>query len=437
MKSVILLGLLVVLAFLTATAYADGYSSIVDNGRIKFSLHYPVEVKIGSCFTLTFQTTIMDSIDIVRLKLTVTYVSDAGSATILSDTIISSTTSFTSGDTINKVYSICVPRTVARDPVVVASLFANYTRDGGAEPLTHNWMLAVARERTYDELVRELAEARSSINSLQAEVNNLRSEASALRSRAESLSREIARLEALLSVSEQDYRELQTRFERLDTEFKALNERYLRTLGDLQNLQARYDELGRENQALSANYERLLESFNSLSDDFKALQASYSQLNTVYQELRDRHEAAKQQIGMLQQQLDDTRRSYDLLQLSYSSLSQENTMNRNLALAQALGLAGISSAAASIFLTRRRVRQKPSTTPSLPPPPPPPPGQPSQEQAPATSTVGSGNGRVQRVLAGRRVTIPAEYAARLGLKEGESISVEVVDDSLVIRPVKT
>ncbi|GBC69321.1 Chromosome partition protein Smc [archaeon HR01] len=437
MRGVEFIALVVVLALLPLAAYADGYSSIVDNGRIKFSLHYPAEVKIGSCFTLTFQTTIMDSINIERLKLTVTYVSDAGSTNILSDTIISSTTSFTAGDTINKAYSICVPRTAARDPVVVASLFANYTRDGGAEPLTHNWMLAVARERTYDELVRELAEARSSINSLQTEVNNLRAEATALRGRVDSLGREIARLETLLAVSEQDYDELKARYENLDTEFKALNERYLRTLGDLQNLQARYDELGRENQALSANYDKLLESFNSLSDDFKALQASYSQLNTVYQELRDRHEAAKQQIGMLQQQLDDTRKSYDLLQLSYSSLSQENAMTRNLALAQALGLAGISSAAASIFLTKRRGRQKPSTTPSLPPPPPPPPGQPSQGQTPATPTVGAGNGRVQRVLAGRRVTIPAEYAARLGLKEGESISVEVVDDSLVIRPVKT
>jgi AbrB family looped-hinge helix DNA binding protein len=407
----------------------------VDDGRIKFSLSYPAEVKIGSCFTLRFQTTILDSIDIEKLRLTVTYINDAGSTTILSDTIISSTASFTAGDTIVKVYSICVPRTAVRDPVVVASLFANYTRDGGAEPLTHNWLLAVARDRTYDELVRELADARSSINSLQSEVNNLRAEAVALRDRIDSLNRELARLETLLAASKENYDELQGRYERLDAEFKALNERYLRTLGDLQNLQARYDELSRENKALSDNYDKLLESFNSLSDDFKALQASYSQLNTTYQELRDRHEAAKQQIGVLQQQLDDARRSYDLLQLSYNSLSQENIMTRNLALAQALGLVGISSAAASIFLTRRRVRQPPGPAPIPTPTPPPPSSQ--QAQAPPTPTMGAGNGKVQKILAGRRVTIPSEYAAKLGLREGGSISVEVIDDSIVIRPVKT
>ncbi len=435
MVRVFLLGILIALAILPLPVSADGFSSIVDDGRVKFSLHYPPEVKIGSCFTITFQTTVLGSIDIVRLRLTILFVSEAGSQTILSDTIISSPRSFSAGDIINKVYSVCVPRRVVVDPVVVAELFANYTRSSVAEPLKHNWLIAVARDRTYDEVVRELNEARATINSLQSTIGSLRAEISSLRERVESLSREVARLETMLAGSQQSYDKLKSDYDKLTAEYQALNEKYLRTQGDLQALQAEYDELRRENNALSDRYQLLLTDYNSLSSDFTALKASYAQLQTIYNELRSRHDAATMQIGQLQQQLDDAKRSYDLLQLSYNSLSQENILNRNIAYAQAAGLIAVGSVAATAYLMRRRgVKTLGGGEKTLPPaPPPPPPPEPALQAVP---TIGGGGGKVQKVLSGRRVTIPSEYASLLGLDQGDSVSVEVRDDSLVIKPYK-
>jgi predicted nuclease with TOPRIM domain len=435
MVRVIHLCILLSLALLPLSVSADGFSSIVDNGRVKFSLHYPPEVRIGSCFTTTFQTTVLGSIDIVKLRLTITFVSEAGSQTILTDTIISSTTSFSPGDTINKVYSVCVPQRAVRDPVIVAALFSNYTRSSAAEPLTHNWLIAVARDRTYDEILRDLNEARDTINSLQSTINSLRAEISSLRERTDTLNRELARLETLLATSQDAYSRLKSDYDKLTVEYQALNEKYLRTLGDLQALQSRYDELSRENSALYDRYQQLLSDYNSLSSDFTSLKASYSQLQTIYSELRSRHDAATMQIGQLQQQLDDTRRSYDLLQLSYNSLSQENILNRNIAYAQAAGLVAVGSVAATAYLVRRRQRSYSEAGKTVTPPPPPPPP-PTPEPGPAVPTVAEGGPRVQKILAGRRVTIPSEYAKLLELREGGSITVEVRDGSLVIKPLR-
>lgn len=425
---------LLALALTPLPILADGFSSIVDDGRVKFSLNYPPEVKIGSCFTLRFQTTILGTIDIDKLKLTVTYVSEVGSQTLLSDTIISTTTSFSPGDTIQKVYIVCVPSRVVGDPVIVASLFSNYTRSAVAEPLTHNWLVAVARQSTYDEVLRDLNEAMNTINNLRSTIDSLRAEVTFLRDRVDALNREVAKLEALLGISQEAYNKLRGEYENLSDEFKSLNEKYLKTLGDLQNLQTRYEELRRENEALSKTYQQLLEDYNSLSDDFKSLQASYSQLQTIYGELRNRHESATIQIGQLQQQLDDARRSYDILQLSYNSLSQENILNRNIAYAQAAGLIALGSVAVTAYIARRRKGQLEPHLASPPPPPPPPPT--TSENKPAVSTIGSGGARVQKVLSGRRVTIPSEYAATLGLQEGATISVKVVDGALVVKPYR-
>ncbi|MCS6769870.1 MAG: hypothetical protein NZ570_05485 [Candidatus Caldarchaeum sp.] len=364
--------LLVGLLLAPAVAQGDGFSSIIDGGRIKISLSYPAEVKLGTCFSLQFQATFLSSVAVERMRLTVQYVSEAGTVTILSDTIVGSITSFPSGTIISKTYSVCVPAAVRRDPLVVAVFYANYSRGAMFEPLTHNWMLAVVRDRTYQEVLNQLADAENRLASLRRTVEELQSQVNTLRTQLEQALRESTRLSTSLEEARREYGRLEARYQTLSNEYKALNDRYTNTLGELRALQALYESLQRENRALSENYRSLLSDYRNLTREFTALQASYSQLQTLYENLSNRHDAARQQIGVLQSQLDETKASLQDLRLQYVSLSGENALHRNLAYVQAFILVGVAAWLASLAVSRR-LRKSRVNMHALPPPPPPPP----------------------------------------------------------------
>uniref|UniRef100_A0A7J3VTZ8 Uncharacterized protein n=1 Tax=Caldiarchaeum subterraneum TaxID=311458 RepID=A0A7J3VTZ8_CALS0 len=363
---------LAALLLIPSTVGADGYSSIVDNGRIKISLSYPAEVKIGSCFPLVLQTTFLGSVSVQRLRLTVVYVSEAGSTTLLNDVIISSLTSFSPGNVVSKTYSVCVPSAVRRDPLVSAVVFVNYSRGMVFEPLTHEWMLAVVRDRTYPELLNELANAERSLSSLRRAVEELQSQVSSLRSRLEDLLRENVRLSTSLEEARREYGRLEDRYEALSIDYKALNERYVNVLGDLRALQTLYESLLKENTGLNENYRSLLSDYRNLTREFTALQASFTQLQVLYNSLSDRHDGARQQIGYLQSELEAARASLRDIQLQYAVLTGENSLHRNLAYAQAFVLVVVATGMASVFVSRRIRKNRPHFQ-ALPPPPPPPP----------------------------------------------------------------
>ncbi|MEM4189606.1 MAG: hypothetical protein QW544_03715 [Candidatus Caldarchaeum sp.] len=365
--------LLVLIVMLPITALGDGFSSIVDDGRLKISLSYPPEVKIGSCFSLVFQTTFIGPVTVDRLKLSVTYVTEAGSTVLLSDTIISSLISFNPGNVLTKTYSVCVPSAPRIDPLLTANVYINYTRGASYEPLTHGWMLAVVRNRAYNELVDDLARAQNLITSLQNTVSDLQNQINRLRARLEEALRESAGLSASLEEARAEIQRLNARYEMLSKEFKELNQKYLDTVGELRALQAVYDSLRKENAALSDNYRVLLNDYRNLTGEFTALQASYTQLQSLYNELSSRHEAAKQNIGYLQSQLDQTRAMLQDLQLRYNMLNGENTLHRNLAYAQAFLLVGVATGLTTFAASRRWRKETQMEMPALPPPPPPPP----------------------------------------------------------------
>ncbi|MEM1945903.1 MAG: hypothetical protein QXU87_11005 [Candidatus Caldarchaeum sp.] len=368
----------VVLVFLTvvmfpAVVLGDAFSSIVDDGRLKISLSYPPEVRVGSCFSLVFQTTFMGSVSVDKLKLTVTYVSEAGNIVLLSDTIVSSVRSFVAGDVISKTYGICVPAAVRTDPSITANLYINYTRDSSYQPLTHNWMLAVVRSRTYDDLLHELSVAKQAIDSLRSIVSDLQNQINSLRARLEEALKESARLSASLEDAREQIKAANARYEMLSREYKDLNQRYLDTVADLRALEALHRSLNNQHAALSENYRILLNDYRNLTGEFTALQASFTQLKSLYNELTNRHEAAKQNIGYLQSQLDETRSMLHDMQLRYSMLSGENTLHRNLAYTQAFVLVGLATGLTSVAASRRWRREQRRESPALPPPPPPPP----------------------------------------------------------------
>jgi predicted nucleic acid-binding Zn-ribbon protein len=354
-------------------ALGEGFSSFTDDGRLKITLYYPAEVKSGTCFTLVFQTTFLGSVTVDRLRLTVTYVSGSGSTTLLTDTLVSTLTGFVAGNVISKTYSICLPSAVSGDPVVSATVYANYTRETLFQPLTHSWHLSIVRSRTYDEVASSLAQAESLINSLRQTIEGLRNEINTLKAQLERALRENTALSTRLEEAGREIERIGARYANLSAEYRALNERYIAVVGDLRSLQSLHQSLQQEHAALSDNYRQLLDDYRRLTNDYTALQARYTQLQSLYENLSARHDDARRQIGLLQSQLEETRASLQNLQQQYSLLSGENSLHRNIAYAQGLALAGVASALATVAATRRGRKTAYRTAPALPPPPPPPP----------------------------------------------------------------
>ncbi len=358
-----------VLVLLLPLAGADGFSSLVDDARLKVVLSYPVELRVGDCFTLVFQVTFLGDVDVERMWLKVSYTSEAGTTTLLVDNVVSTPTLYSSGGNIVKTYSICVPNVQRRDPVVTATFFANYTRETTYQPLTHTWHIATVSTRTYQDLLNELNNAQQQINQLRATIQNLETEINMLRNRLEEALNTAATLTTRLNSSMEEIQRLEQRIQTMSDEYRRLNDRYVATVGELKALQASYEMLSRENEALSASYQQLLHDYRNLTKEYSMLQASFNQLHELYDVLVTRHESAKQQIGYLQSQLDERSRELADLRLRYSMLSDENLLHRNIAYAEAFLILAAVVAAFSYGLSRRRMWRSP---PALPPPPPPP-----------------------------------------------------------------
>jgi len=434
------LGLVIALLALAPGAWAGAFSVIVDDSRIKFSLSYPPEVEIGSCFQLEFEATALGDITIDVIKLTLVYQTNGGTSTLLS-TVIVEDESVSSGWFVHKVFSVCVPRTARADPFIRGILYANYSRSS-VEPLTHEWFLAVARTDTYDEVLDELENAEETISSLQSQVTSLQGQIASLQSQLNAANSQIATLTNNLTASRAAFDSLQTRYSELSADFKELDERYKQTLAELMVLQTRYQELRSRDEALAGNYEKLLGDYRKLTEDYAALKSSFTQLQELYTGLSSRHEAALQQIGELQSQLRRAQQDYGMLQVSYSSLSEENLLTRNVAYAQAAGLVGLGAFA---YLWSRK---KPKTRPAAEKPPTPTPategGQPPATPPPPAQTTAppiiteppppsNGSVRTQKMLSGRRVTIPSEFASKLGLAEGDAVVVELKNNEVVMK----
>ncbi|MDJ0269066.1 MAG: AbrB/MazE/SpoVT family DNA-binding domain-containing protein [Aigarchaeota archaeon] len=442
MKKVGVMLVLLALALLPNTA-AQAFSLVVDDASIKFTLTYPPEVKIGACFQLIFDATALGDIYIDKIRLVVKYQANSYTQTLLDDTLASDI-NVMAGWFVQKSYTLCVPSVVRADPSVSAELFANYTRDTVAKPLTYRWFLAVAREKTYDEVVGELNSAKRLIDQLEATINSLRAKIDALNARIEALNAEINRLRGDLAASENEYNSLKASYDALTEEYKQLDAQYKQALEGLRQLQERYDDLRQRNSVLAQNYEQLLADYRQLTDEYNSLQASYQQLREVYTNLSKRHEDSLREIGQLKNQLDESKKAYESLLLSYNSLSQENILTKNIAYGQAAGLIGLAAFTSATYLLKRRREKRAAqqaAQPSQATPPPPPPPQPQQAAPTETPQHPQEEGqrlnshkRLQRMLSGRRVTIPSEFANMLGLKEGDMVVVELKNNKVIVKP---
>ena len=443
---------------------AQGFSSVIDDSNLRVSVSYPPEVKIGTCFQLVVEATaLVSNVDIDDLRITVKYITGSTPQILLDVLVVDNVNDFTST---SQIYLVCVPTTSATDPTIVAELRAIYTVAGSPKNLNNNWFLAVARQKTYVEVATELQNAldtidmlndqinslNNQINSLRAQVNRLQAlldeandEINILRTRLQHANARIAELEAQLQARIGQYNQLKQQYDKLTKEFEELNRQYRQALENLASLQTKYEDLRARHEQLNQNYNKLLEDYRRLTNDYAALQSSYQLLSENYENLKERHDAALKQVGQLQSQLETAKQDYQALLMNYNSLKNENQLTRSIVFAQAAGLVGIAAAASTLYyLRRRRGTGGQAVQPSAE-------GQSANSPAEATQAEGEKSGeyagsnpeesqanssdvRVQKILSGRRITVPSNFLTRLGLHEGDRLMVEVREDHVVIRP---
>lgn len=424
------IGMALAVLLLTSLApiWGQAYSAVLEDANLRVEVSYPPEVKAGTCFTVKFEAQAFADYTIDSIRLTLKLHREGGAETLYDQVLVSSE-AVTSGWGFSKNIDICVPSPPYSDPFIEAKTSATYTLPAPeTRTLFHEWYMTIVRRQTYEEIRAELNAARDRVNRLERKINDLREEVEDLREYVEDLKASLSQLSETYgklssdySALQENYSQLQDQYEDLEQEYKALSEEYRQALVEYERLRTLYEELSDNHSQLQSNYYSILDDYQSLSKEYSQLKGVYEDLSARYSELKTRHEDALTTIGQLretvaglEEDLKKKQEELDVLSAMYNSAVNEGALTKNMLYAQSAAVAGIGAGIFIVSLRRRR---------TLPPPPPPPP--PNEE-----------NGKLQRVLSGRRVTLPKEAAEKLGIAVGGRVRVEVLEDSVKITPIK-
>ena len=216
---------------------------------------------------------------------------------------------------------------------------------------------------------------------------------------------------------EKSYQDLTNQYKELDQRYEDLRDKHQQTLLDLERLRAKYDLLSRDYGRLDENYRNLLKDYENTLADLKTYRSMYQELKTRYGDLESRYHDALAEGASLRQRVADLESRYGDLSRTYQSLLGENILAKNVIFAQAAAVA--AGVGIYLFVSRRflgRAGGKPES---------------------ANSNSNEGNSkRVQKILSGRRVTIPRDVAERLGLKEGDKVEICFGDGHMIVKPVE-
>jgi len=428
---------LILIAFLMALTpvAAQGYSLIEDDVEIKFN--YPPEIKTGMCISISFWMKAKNDLTDLNVRLTLTYHADSYTQVIYDEVIVSET-SVTEGWTTSKSINVCIPREAAPEPYLQADLEASYQVDGSPKVLDHDWYMSIVRSETYDELEDELEEA-------QAEIDDLRDEISYLKAKLDEKQDEIDYLKAKLDEKEKAledlrkkhndlldrYRRLQSKYEQLeksyqdltnqyrelDQRYEDLRDKHQQALLDLERLRTKYDLLSRDYGKLDESYRNLLKDYENTLADLKTYRSMYQELKIRYGDLEGKYHDALAEGARLRQRVTDLESRYVDLSRTYQSLLGENILAKNVIFAQA---AAVVAGVGIYVLVSKKVL-----------------GRSGGKSESANSNYNEGNlKRIQKILSGRRVTIPRDAAERLGLREGDMVEILLGDGHVIIKPVE-
>ena len=413
-------GLLAILVMSIASVGVSAYGYSVFEDDIELRIDYPVEMKIGTCSTVTFWMKASQNLTDLLVVLTIYYHSDSSANPLYSDTIISEG-SVEAGWTKSKSIQICIPRAAPKDPYVRAQLEISYELNGTDKELRYEWYMSVVRSKTYDELESEIADLKNTIKDLENQIESLQSE---LDEKIESLQNLQDCYEELLtnySSLLEKYRQLKSSFnalseehQQLEDEYQSLKDSHHATLVDLEKLKTKYELLTKDYGDLEEKYGSLLKDYETTLAELKSYKSLYFDLKSRHESLQSRHNELIAEVSSLRQRLSDLEEDYGALSKIYEATLGENNLTKNVLFAQTAAVAAGLGAYAIMYKRYGRRRSESLESPKE----------------------GNGEKKVQKVLSGRRITIPSEVAAKLGLKEGDQVEVDYGNGEIIVRPVK-
>ncbi|MCS7145085.1 MAG: hypothetical protein RMJ28_07415 [Nitrososphaerota archaeon] len=453
---------LMAFALILPTAYAQAYNIVVEDARIKVRLTYPPEVEISSCFNIQIEVTALSALDDLYLHLKIVYFYDSRSQTLFNSVLIDTLDVASPGVVLFRNIVLCIPAPVAVDPWLEAKITLRYLTDSTPVELTNTFYLSTVRQVSYERLSARLADANREISRLRSEVENLRSEVSALRTRLEEAAKREealkARVEELTRLKEQLEKrlaELQAVREEVEEQLSDLTGRYNQLLIDNSGLQERYKGLMDNYAVLQKSYEELRRDYEMVSRDLASMTSLYNDLRSRHDSLRTSYEDSVKTVGQLQGSLSELEKQREVLQAMLAQVSGESGFFRSVAVGQGVGLIALGGGVAAWALLRRRGRPITGQQPvAVQTPPPPPPTQPTQTGNPASintpqsqtttpppaqqqETVPEPDSEiVQKIISGRRITIPSRLADKLGIGIGDHVKIGVLGDKLVLMPIR-
>lgn len=456
---ILLTTLLIAVSLSLPNAYATAYNIGVEDARIKVRLTYPPEVEIGSCFNLQIEVTALSALDDLYLHLKITYFYDSASQTLFNSVLINTVDVASPGVVLFRNIGLCIPSPTAVDPWLEARLTLKYLIDTTPVEFTNTFYLSTVRRTSYERLSSMLADANRELSRLRSEVEKLRSEVVSLKTRLdEAASREDAlkaKIEELTRIREElekKVSELQAIKSDLEARLADLSRKYDKLLTEDAALQERHKSLMDSYALLQKSYEELRRDYDAVSRDLASTTSLYNDLASRHESLRASYESSVKTVGQLQGSLSELERQRDVLEAMLAQVTGESGFFRSVAVGQGVGLVALGGGVAAWILLRRRGRQSPAQQPVAAPPPPPPaqpastalsnppPAQtatapPAHQQQPEAQPEQDSE-VVQKVISGRRVTIPSRLADRLGIGIGDHVKIGLLGDKIVLMPIR-
>lgn len=396
------------------TSYAQGFS-IVEND-IKYELHYPVEIKAGTCSVINFSMRALKNLADVKVTFSVFYHHDSRVNTLYSEIILSESL-LIANSMRSKSIMICVPRQVPADPYLKAKIQFYYNE---SERVFHEWYMSIVRDETYDELRNIISGLKNRISDLEKELkkkdeqlNNLREDYKNLLACYLSLKESYQKLKEDLAKLEDNYQNLQKDYSSLQSRYESLRDKHQSTLLELERMKALYESLSKQYESLEERYRSLLKDYESALSELRTYRSMYEDLKNRHDDLRSRYDALIAEAAQLRQRLRDLEGDYSYLSRVYEATLGESSLTKNVLLAQTVAVA---AGLGTYVVLSRKLAKKPRSS--------------------ETAEEGNGEKKVQKILSGRRVTIPSGAAAKLGLKEGDLVEVDYGNGSIIIRPIE-
>jgi len=432
-------------SLLLPSGSAITFNSLIDDGKLAVTLNYPSEVKRGTCFNVRVEVNALTTMNDLNVTLVIELRSGPSVYVLFSGKVVDDW-SGGPGPVANSIVGACVT-TAHPAGLIVLRTSIEYHIGASRLTLESSFLMGYARDTTYNELAALYSAAQSEISRLRSVVEDLRREAEMLRTRISELMSEISALGARYDALRERYASLQSEYANLLSRYQELQQSHERLQRDyegltrqLESLRASESELRKAYSALQEELERLRAEYAALQKQHASLTALHEDLKSRYEQLDSAHQEAVRQIGSLSGALEEKGRQMDAVMAMLDNALRERNVFSNIVIAQAIGLGGLG---ALYLFERKRTRRSPSpATPSVHVPEGGSGEPPSSEVsiAPAQSELQSqenGNGgMVQKVISGRRITIPKKVAELLGVDVGDQVELGVIGDALMVRKLR-